>query len=130
MDKKVILILIAVFTISVLGCGQSTNREILIGKYCFNRFNQNSPKDSLFLFNDSTYIHKYWASDAKIFDVSGHWIYNSGGQEILFSGFKFFSDAGSRLPPGNWFSRVKISENNEVRLMYSEENNIYFIKVK
>ncbi len=106
------------------------DRETLIGKYCFNRFGKNSSKDSLFINRDSSYKHVYWVSGSRTFEASGKWIYDSIQQEILFKKFMFFNDSGSEMPAGNWFSRINVTGDGEVRLMYSEENNVYFVKVR
>jgi hypothetical protein len=102
---------------------------MLVGKYSFNRFNKDSHNDSLFVNDDSTYKHKFRTDDGRVFEINGAWEYDSVGQEILFKDFRFLTDAGpTDLPPGNWYSKVIVTENGEIRLMYSSENNIYFSK--
>jgi hypothetical protein len=125
MYKKLLFNLIG-FAIIILGCSSQLNSPIFIGKYCLNAppFN-----DSLFLTEDSTYLHKFITSNGSLYQVRGKWKYNSNTDEILFRDFVFFNDSGTdKLPPGNWFSKVYISDEGEVRLVYSSEDNIWFIK--
>jgi|GEM_PF-1487411 len=123
-----IRILFSLFCLSfavALGCTRPRpDLKMFVGKYCFSR----DVKDSIIISTDSTYRHKFSASNGRVFEAAGKWEYDSIGQEIRFEDFIFFNDNGSDgLPPGNWFSRVQMDD-NEVRLMYSSEDNIYFLK--
>jgi len=130
MNIKILLVLLVLSIAIAMGCSSHQDSKGLVGTYCFNRFSKNSRNDSLFVNNDNKYKHKFWASNGQVFEASGVWKYDSVEQEIQFMDFMFFNDYGSNLPPGNWFSKVLIADNGEIRLMYSSENNIYFMKVK
>ena len=96
-----------------------------IGTYVFS---DSQLQDSLFILNDSIYRYKYWASENHQFEVEGKWIYNSKAEEILFKEFVFFNNEGPSTPPGNWFSKVRVTEGH-IDLMYSREDNIFYRKV-
>ena len=129
MDTKKLFGLIFCAVISIVGCSNHPDSKILAGKYCFNRFDKDSQNDLLFVNGDNSYKHKFVASDGHVWEANGKWEYDSIGGEILFKDFRFFNDAGpTDLPPGNWYSKVIVTDKGEVRLMYSSENNIYFSK--
>lgn len=112
--------------IIILGCTQKgVDPKMLIGSYCFNEGNDN---DSLFLYADKTYTHKFIASNAKVFEAKGEWRYDSLGNEVTFEDFIFFNDEGADNPPGLWYSKVSLTKEGEIRLIYSSENNIFFSK--
>lgn len=122
---KKLLLFIGIIPFIVLGCSSQPPREKLIGKYCFNR---NNNRDSIFIFEDNKYKHQYINSDGKLFFTEGEWEYDSLSSEILFKDFAFLNEEGAdNLPRGNWFSKVDLVD-DEIRLMYSAENNIYFLK--
>jgi hypothetical protein len=105
-------------------CNQSPSETRLPGAYCFStQYNS----DSLFVNKDHTYKHEYYSSNGKL-SKSGEWKYDSLGSEITFESFSFPNDELDNLPSGYWVSRVRITSNGEVHLMYSSENNIYFSK--
>jgi hypothetical protein len=123
--KKLILV-VCIIHFLILGCSSKLNTENIPGKYCFNR---NNSRDSIFLFKNNKYKHQYINRDGKLFFIEGEWEYDSLNSEILFKDFTFFNEEGpDELPRGNWFSKVNYV-NDEIRLMYSSENNIYFSKV-
>jgi hypothetical protein len=128
MTIKKLLALCCLSIIGGLGCANRPSPKMLVGKYCFNKFNKDSNNDSLFVNENNHYKHRFWTTNGRIFESSGKWRYDSIEQEILFEDFMFFRDEGSNLPPGNWFSKVKVADDGEVRLMYSSEDDIYFKK--
>ncbi len=108
-----------------ISCDTGPSVSMLIGEYHSSRRNYN---DSIFIKSDHSYKHKYTTADKRIFESVGLWEYDSVASEVLFKDFIFFNEAGIReIPPGNWFSKVK-GHKNEVRLIYSSENNIYYSK--
>lgn len=123
--KKLFLYL-GIIPLIVLGCSSKPNREQLVGKYCFNKTDN---RDSIFINNDNTYKHTYITSDGKLLEIIGNWEFDSNTSEILFKEFMFFNDHGGTYEStrGNWYSNVKLID-DEIRLIYSAENNIYFYK--
>jgi hypothetical protein len=122
---KRLFVMICIIPLIVLGCSSKADKEQLIGKYCFNR---NDNRDSIFIFKDNKCKHQYINSYGKVFFIEGEWEYDSLSSEILFKDFTFFNEQGAdELPRGNWYSKVHLVD-NEIRLMYSVEDNIYFYK--
>ena len=122
---KVLLSLMASLFLTIC-CSSRPEPKILIGKYSFSAAPN---QDSLFLNTNNTYKHKFSTGNGQIFEASGVWEYDSINQEILFKDFVFFNNSGSsELPPGNWYSKVNLTNNGEVRLMYSSEDNVYYLK--
>lgn len=115
----VLVVLLLVFT----GCKAQTSDQI-VGIYCLNS-RQN--RDSLFLYNDRTYLYKYHSTTKKNYSLSGEWSYDSIRMRVSLKQFSFFSDSGIIEYMGKWSPRVK-NVKGELRLMYSEENNVYFYK--
>ncbi len=97
----------------------------LHGVYVFS----SSPQDSIIIENGSTYRHVYWTSRNEKYETVGKWIYGQKNEEILFKNYSFFNDKGSSTASGNWYSRVRISSNGQIDLMYSRENNIFYRKM-
>ena len=120
--KTLIGILLCLFVLS--GCGHQISSKDLIGKYCLNR---SLHKDSIFIYDNHTYAHRYHATNNRTFECKGNWEFNPSVNEIKFKDFLFFTDAGNDgLPPGNWDSRVVVTSNGKIQLIYSSEDNIYF----
>jgi hypothetical protein len=92
--------------------------EMLFGKYSFN----NGGTDSIIIYKDHTYKHKYITASNKVYEGTGKWKWNIN--EIDFHGFTFYNDKGP-AGSGLWISKVE-STDNEIRLIYSSENDIYY----
>jgi hypothetical protein len=122
---KVVAGLIFCLFVLNIGCNKHPSPKALVGKY---RFSNRSMNDSLFVNQGNTYKHVFYSIDGRIFEVSGTWEYDSIGGEITFRDFSFFNNEGSTMPRGFWHSRVRITDQGEVHLMYSSENNQYFAK--
>jgi len=125
---KLLMIFHVLYAIAFLGCAQtekSIDEKMLIGKYCFTNRNN---KDSLFLYADRSYHHKYSTSQQKVFESKGIWNYDSLFRKITFEDFIFFSEEGADNPPGIWHSIVDITKENEVRLMYAPEHKMFYYK--
>ncbi len=107
-------------------CSRSPSKNDLIGKYSFNMtdYNNLTAVDSIKINSDGTY--EYWITDETnvLFSNRSNWSYDSIREFILFENFDY--NVGG-IPTGNWFSKVVIEE-NEVRLIYSSEENLYFFK--
>lgn len=113
----------------IAGCSNHPDPKMLVGKYYFNKFSKDFENDLLLVNGDSSYTHRFLASDGHVWEANGSWEYDSIGGEVLFKNFRFFIDSGpTDLPPGNWYSKVTVTEEGEVRLIYSSENNIFFSK--
>ena len=61
-------LILSYFAVGFLACGGEKSLPIQIGmlpgKYCFNEGNNN---DSLFLYNNRSYLHKYVMSETEVF---------------------------------------------------------------
>lgn len=108
---------------TILGCSD-VKPEMLPGRYSFN----DAYRDSIIIYRDSNYTHKYISSSGRLFTSNGTWKFNKVGNRIIFNNFVFFNDEGSlNRDGGYWDAKVKVSS-NELRLIYSSEDNIYFFK--
>lgn len=126
MNYKVFLAFLGAVVVITFGCKRSpVDVKTLKGGYCFSKGNN---IDSLFLNDDQTYIHRFVTTKGRTYENRGEWQYNSLTSEVTFEDFIFFNDEGPDNPPGLWYSRVRVSDNGDVRLMYSAENNIYYNK--
>lgn len=109
-----------------LGCAQKgIDEKALIGKYCFS---SRGNRDSLFLYEDRNYYHKYYTSQQKVFESKGTWSYDSLTNKITFEDFIFFNDEGADNSPGIWHSTVEITKGGEARLMYAPEHKVFYYK--
>lgn len=112
------------------GCSAQT-KEIrvkdLIGRYTYN--NMNATGDSIFVNEDGTYEHAYFKNGRKLHKIIGKWRYDSVAKYLFLDNFTDFTDEGPVDLQGTWGPEVVISEEgNEIRLIYSEENKIYYFK--
>lgn len=92
-------------------------------------FSLSPMQDTIYIENDSVYRHVYWASRHDRYEAEGNWVYDPKSEEILFRKFVFFNDEGPASPSGNWYSRVRVSPEEQIDLMYSKEDNIFFRKM-
>jgi hypothetical protein len=121
---------ITIFCFVIIQCSQKKEGQEesldFKGAYVFSL----SPmQDTIFIENDSVYRHMYWASRDDKYEAEGNWIYDSEEDEILFKKFVFFNDEGPASPAGNWFSKVRVSSEGQIDLMYSKENNTFYRKM-
>jgi hypothetical protein len=122
MKKSLILVL----AFALVGCVRKVDPKAMIGKYCLNRA---SNRDSIYIYGNHTYAHRFNTLDHRVFECKGKWGINKSANEIKFENFIFFTDAGrDGLPPGDWDSKIETSSDGKVRLVYSSEDNIYFEK--
>jgi hypothetical protein len=80
------------FAIAFLACRDKSleiQTEMLPGNYCFNEGNNN---DSLFLYDNRRYTHKFILSDSEVFESTGMWKYDSVAREIAFYDFIFYNE--------------------------------------
>jgi hypothetical protein len=117
-----LFIYIFIFGTLLLGCSDKLNDNLLVGLYQF-KTNKN---DLIILNPNHTYVHKLIAADGQVFECTGNWEFDSSGNEVTFNDFSFFE--GDNLPPGIWLSRVRVSNDNQIILMYSSENDLYYKK--
>jgi hypothetical protein len=123
--KTFVLLLEISLCITIISC-RSNNRiskNELVGLYAFNQMS-----DSIELRSNNTYYHYYTTVDNKKYENTGFWNFNLEHNEIIFQNFSFFNESGTDgLPKGSWISRINNS-NGKLKLMYSSENNIYYVK--
>ncbi|HTD98845.1 MAG TPA: hypothetical protein VK668_06140 [Mucilaginibacter sp.] len=113
------LVLVVILFLFLSNHDYKTNEpEMLFGKYCFN----NGGTDSIIIYKDHTYKHKYVTGSNKVYEGTGKWKWNIN--EIDFHDFTFYNDKGS-AGSGLWISKVE-STDNEIKLIYSSENDIYY----
>jgi hypothetical protein len=122
--KAIFGILVSVLAFGA-SCNQSISEKVLPGTYYFKGW---SIQDSLFVATDYTYKHDIYSNDGKISRSSGKWSYDSLRSQITFEKFSFPNDEIENLPAGYWVSRVRVTDKGEIHLIYSAENNIYFVK--
>ncbi|MDB5136693.1 MAG: hypothetical protein JWP37_3296 [Mucilaginibacter sp.] len=111
---------VALFLFIVNHDYRTVEPKTLCGKYSFN----GGGLDSITIFNDHTYKHKFITVSNKQYTETGKWKWNLN--EIDFYNFAFFNDKG---PSGRglWMSKVAETD-KEIRLIYSSENNICYFK--
>jgi hypothetical protein len=93
----------------------------LCGKYNFNT----NVLDSIVIFKNHTYKHKYITTSGKEYAETGKWNWNMN--EIDFHDFSFYNNEGPSGGSGNWMSKVEETD-NEVRLIYSSDDDSYYSK--
>lgn len=126
-DKCVLMFVLCQLISTVTACQNNVDKKLIVGKYCLNR---ESGRDSLFVRSNGSYTHSYFSSSGRTFESTGKWKLDERNAELLFEDFVFFNDSGAgELPPGNWYSRVRQDESG-VKLMYSSESDIYFLKAR
>ncbi len=123
-------IVLIFFAVSLLTNCREKSLEVQIdslpGKYCLNEGNN---MDSLFLFGNSTYNHKFFLSENEIYESKGSWRFDSINYEISFYNFIFYNQMGPINQPGGvWYSKVYLTKEGEIQLIYSRENAIYYYK--
>ncbi len=119
------------FAVAFAACREKSGEiqfEMLLGNYCFNQGNNN---DSLFVYDNRNYTHKFILSDSEVFESKGIWKYDSLAKEIAFYDFIFYNEKGPANKPGGfWYSKVHVASDGEIRLIYSRENGIFYYKKK
>jgi hypothetical protein len=122
--KKLLIFFLSLF--ALLGCIRQVTPKTMIGKYCLNRA---SGRDSIYIYDNQTYVHRFYALNHRVFECKGNWEINKTVNSIKFKNFIFFTDAGrDGLPSGDWDSKIETSSGGKVRLIYSSEDDIYFEK--
>lgn len=120
-----VIILIFLLT-TVLACSQPIDENRLYGMYKWNKGEQD-----MLLSLDADHTYKYGLSTDSTGNsgIVGTWEFRSVNNELVLRKFQFVDRSGkSEFPRGNWFSQVK-DINGEIRFMYSEESNLYFLKI-
>ena len=105
-------------------CAQIPIERDIPGIYSLSNF----PTDTLFVKSDNTYRHKV-AIGGRIFEGIGKWKYDSTSGWATFEDFVFYNGTGKDLPPGYWITKV-VGKGEDVKLIYSDENNVRFDKCK
>jgi hypothetical protein len=113
------IILIIAYTLNA--CTNGVNENRLPGVYASN-FEDYS--DTIFLNSDHTYVYKQCYRKSYSFR-KGVWTVKNGF--ITFKKFSFHQPQNS--PIGNWNAEIKIV-NNEVRIIYADEEGYYYRKIK
>lgn len=119
--KRVIYIISLSIILLSIGCFRQVDKNLLIGVYTLNT----DPLDSIYIYKNSSYLHRFRNAKGQIYECKGKWSYN--GRSIDFDDFIFYNSSGPSTGQGLWSSKV-IDENGEIRLNYSSENNIYYKK--
>ena len=116
--------MVVILVVSLLpSCGfkvDEVEREKLPGRYVFTHWS----KDTIEIRADGTYNHFTFINGKKL-ENQGVWTLRASQDEIQFKEFSFLTD---NLPPGNWFSRLRV-EGEEIHLMYACDINAYYKKV-
>ncbi|GAA0894081.1 hypothetical protein GCM10009122_37610 [Fulvivirga kasyanovii] len=73
---------------------------------------------------NGTYQHYTVINNTKLKN-SGTWKLMETQEEILFENFSFLTDEN---PPGNWFSRLRLEE-EEIQLIYACDINAYYKRI-
>lgn len=105
--------------IYITGCRDATS-EMMIGKYSHNG-NEN---DSIFIFKNNIYKQKKVSYTGEIFRNQGTYTFNT--TRIVFHKYIFYHDGGPGMR-GDWDSRIRLVD-QEIRLIYSNEDDIYYFK--
>src|SRR6188472_711241 len=90
--------------------GGKVEKENLPGRYVFTHWG----KDTIDIMDDGTYKH-FTFNDGKRLENTGTWKLRASQDEILFEDFSFLTDG---MPPGNWYSRLRV-DGEEIHLMYA-----------
>lgn len=119
-------IIILIFLLSaVFACSQSIDENRMYGTYKWNKGNENM---ALSLEHDHTNRYGLVNDSTGQFGIVGTWEFRSINNELVLRNFQFLNgDGRSEFPRGNWFSQVKEFE-GEIRLIYSSENELFFLK--
>lgn len=121
---KLIFRLLVVILIS--GCHLCPETNKLIGEYYFIQDKNNK----IYINPNYEYRHTYLTNNGEFYECSGKWSYNSSSCRIIFEDFVPLGESGPLYgvhTDSYWDSRV-IVEGDEIKLMYSSENNIYYLK--
>jgi hypothetical protein len=122
------LLLLTILTIAFTGCTSCPSSKMLYGKYSYKENKKSFENDFIYIYPEGNYKHQFYSTNGQVYECKGKWTYDSLGCEILFEDFEFFNNQGSRgLPLGNWYSRIQVEDNN-IKLMYSSEQNIHYSK--
>lgn len=113
------------FLVLAIGCSTKFDSRILIGKYYFDG---QKYSDTIFIQDSGRYIHKCITNNGDVVQFTGSWEYNNATNEVLFKDFMDLGTLADGLRPANWYSKIKLTSDGEVRLVYSSENNIYYRK--
>ncbi|HCM76992.1 MAG TPA: hypothetical protein DIS90_11455 [Cytophagales bacterium] len=129
MKVGIYLIVLCIVVLLLANCKERSSEvqiNLLPGKYCFNEGNSN---DSLFLFENRSYTHKFFLSETEIYKSKGSWRFDSLTNKISFYDFIFYNEMGPINESGGvWNSKIHITKEGEIRLIYSRENGIYYFK--
>ena len=99
--------------------------DLLPGKYADNI----SARDSIFIYADKSYEHKFYRKDGTVNSQKSAWHYKPDDNHIFFEGFVFYNDGEpgeSGYFTGSWPTRVFVGEGGEIKLQYSE--SVYYVK--
>jgi hypothetical protein len=105
--------------------GQTPSTRDLAGTYSISDPNVN---DQLSVNSDHSYSYAFHTSNAQTLGCSGTWQYDSVRSTVTFRDFSFFNDNGATLPPGHWVSKVQVTGEGQIRLMYSSGSDLFFSK--
>lgn len=116
-----LVFLLATFLIS---CSPKIAESDLIGSYSYIKAGS---RDTIFILDYYKYIQKYINQKDTIYTLEGTWSFSNKGQEIKFSEYRTINYQDIEGPKGTWFAKVKKVE-DEIHIMYSSEDNIYYFK--
>src|SRR5690349_14995625 len=124
---KLAFVLIGIVcSLSVMKCSNRSDTvrlKDLPGHYAYNE----NPYDSIFINIDKTYTHFFQKANGQALKAGGIWRYDSAISRIFFERFIGFSNDGPTNSEAYWGPKVDPRE-EEIRIIYSEENRIYYYK--
>lgn len=98
---------------------------LLPGRYTDNI----NAHDSIFIYADKSYEHKFYRKDGTVNSQKSTWHYKPEVNRIFFEGFVFYNDGEpgeTGYVKGSWPTSVFVNEEGEIKLQYSE--SVYYVK--
>ncbi|XHR97704.1 hypothetical protein ACFJIV_14210 [Mucilaginibacter sp. UC70_90] len=115
-----VFLFLAVCLLCFISCSNNIDPNQLAGTYITN----NGSSESIIITKDHAYKHIFRTKSGCAFENKGTWTYDSRTKQISFNYFIFQLD----MPAGTWVSKVKTTYKGEIRLIYSSEEDLYYMK--
>lgn len=121
----IILVVLVVSACSLRSKKEPINPELLSGRYYCNI----AYRDSIFVYDDSSYEYRFYRLDGGIDSFKGKWEFRPEFGSIFFDGFRFYTEEGpTGFSKGTWSPKVILTEEGVVTLRYSED--IYYVNTR